>query len=462
VIAVIGGGMAGLSAAWEIVQRSTPGARVIVFEGDGRCGGKVRSGPFAEQEVDLGPDAFVARRPEAVLLCSELGLSEELVAPGARGAYVWARGRLRRLPDGLALGVPTRLGPLVRSGICSPAGLVGPARDLLRPPLGRRPAAEDSAVGPVVRHRLGAQVAARLADPLIGGIHAGTTETMSSAAVFPALLEADHRAGSLMRALRPPAPVGGPEAPVFLAPRLGMGRLVQGLTHALEERGVDIRRNTPVTEIGRQDRRWTVGDVTADGLVMAVPTPAAAGLLAPHDTSLAAGLDAVTYSSVTLITLLFAEIDVGRPLDGSGFLVPRGEGGAADPLLTACTWLSSKWPEHRRTGQVLMRVSVGRAGDIRHESLDDDELVRRCLAELGPMMGSLGSPTASLVTRWPLAFPQYTVGHRARVASMEAAAARLPVLALAGAAFHGVGIPACIGSGRRAAATVLDALAASS
>ncbi len=472
-VAVLGGGIAGLAAAWEL-STAEPPTQVIVFEGDARLGGKLRTEAFGgRHDVDLGPDAFVARRPEAVTLCSELGLTAELVTPGVRRAYVWARGRLRPLPAGLALGVPTRLGPLARSGICSPAGLVRPALDLLRPALGSGPgSAADRAVGDVVRRRLGREVATRLAGPLIGGIHAGTVEATSAAAVFPALLDADRRPGSLMRALRasiPPPPEVAPvegEAPVFRSLRGGMGRLADELAHGLERRGTELRRCSCVRGLGRvagsDGSKWTIrtaGDeVDVDGVVVALPAPAAAVLLRPHDGALADALDEVTYASVALVTLRLADDAVGRPLDGSGFLVPRGERNDPDHLITACTWLTSKWPELRRRGDVLLRASVGRDGDDRFESLDDDELVRRSVDELKVMMGVGGSPLDAVVTRWPQAFPQYRVGHLSRVAAVEDAAGRLPAIALAGAGLHGVGIPACIGSGRRAARTVLAAM----
>jgi oxygen-dependent protoporphyrinogen oxidase len=469
-VAVIGGGITGLAAAWELSEATGSGTRVIVFEGGPRFGGKIETETFGGREVDLGPDAFVARRPEALALCTELGLGPDLVAPGVRRAYVWARARLRPLPTGLALGVPTRLGPLIRSGICSPPGLARPALDLLRPALGRGQGTgrdSDETVGELVRRRLGREVTARLAAPLIGGIHAGDVDTMSAAAVFPALLEADGRPGSLMRALRAATPAPDPSAPVFLTVRGGLGRLVDELTRALERRGVELRAATPVAELGRvagaQGGRWVVhtagSDQEADGLVVAVPATPAAGLLRAHDPALAEALLGVTYATVSIITMRFADDVIGHRLDGSGFLVPAGNGQAGGPLVTACTWLTSKWPELRRPGDVLLRVSVGRQGDDRAASLDDGELVARCLAELGPMLGLHGGPLDTLVTRWPDAFPQYPVGHLTTVRAMEAAAARLPSLALAGAAFHGVGIPACIGSGRRAARAVAAAVA---
>jgi oxygen-dependent protoporphyrinogen oxidase len=490
-IAIVGGGIAGLAAAWELSDAVGPGTRVVVFESASRFGGKLRTGPFGGRDVDLGPDAFVARRPEALALCTELGLDPDLVAPGARRAYVWARGHLRPLPAGLALGVPTRFGPLARSGICSPVGLVRPALDLLRSAMGptrsSSPSDPDRAVGDIVRERLGREVTTRLAGPLVGGIHAGTVDTMSAAAVFPALLTADRRPGSLMRALRPTASPPGAgasaagaaegdagldgrgAAPVFLSLRGGLGRLVDRLTGALDERGVELRRDTAVLGIergGGGDRGWVIRadgeELDCDGIVVAVPSPTAAALLRPHDAALADSLEAVTYSSVALVTMRFGEGAVDHRLDGSGFLVPRGDRRHPDPLLTACTWLTSKWPELRRDGDVLLRVSVGRQGDNRYESLDDNELTARCVAELGVMMGPTGAPVETLVTRWPLAFPQYEVGHLARVASIESATARLASVALAGAALHGVGVPACIGSGRRAARAVLGGIGAAS
>ncbi|HUY21856.1 MAG TPA: protoporphyrinogen oxidase [Acidimicrobiales bacterium] len=493
---VVGGGIAGLSAAWALTS-AAPGLGVVVLESDDRLGGKLRTGEIGGRAVDLGPDAFLARRPEAVALCHEIGLGDELVAPGDRRAYVWSRRRLRALPAGLALGVPTRLGPLARSGILSPLGLGRAALDLLGwsvPGGGARRHGTDRSVADITRRRLGREVTARLVDPLVGGIHAGDTSVLSAAAVFPPLLEAAARGGSLMRALRgaatpaaPPGPggTGRPQddegddrPPVFLTVRGGLSRLVERLATALAARGVEIRTDAPVDRLELVARpvppdggpapagngtggRWAVhtphGTIAADAVVLATPAWATAGLLATVDPATAALLDAIAYADVTLVTLRFPAAAVAEPLDGTGFLVPA-DGGR---LVTACTWLTSKWPELRRTGDVLLRASVGRAGDDRAARMSDDDLVARIMDELGPVMGISERPTAIVVTRWPRSFPQYAVGHLERVAAIEAGVARLPALSLAGAALHGVGIPACIGSGRRAADAVLhaDALA---
>ena len=479
-VAVVGGGIAGLSAAWELAC-TAPRAHVVVLESDQRLGGKLRTAAIGGRAVDLGPDAFLARRPEAVELCRELGLGDELVAPGSRIAYVWARGRLRRLPGGLALGVPTRLGPLARSGIVSPLGVARAAVDLVAGPARReaRPG-PDRPVAEITRRRLGREVTARLVDPLIGGIHAGDTTKMSAAAVFPALLEAASAGGSLMRALRsspsssPPAAASGPvtggegEPPVFFAVRGGLARLVERMAEALRARGVDVRLQAPVGRLERRrhdpaptgsepEERWALhtpqGIVDADAVVIATPTARAAELLEPVSPTVATMLAAIDYADVTLITLRLPAHGVGNPLEGTGFLVPADAG----CLVTACTWLTSKWPELRRPGDVLLRASTGRFGDQRPAVLTDDEIVSRVLDELGPMLGLRSAPTEAVVTRWAGAFPQYAVGHVQRVTAIEDAVSRLPGAAVAGAAYHGVGIPACIASGRQAARAVLRA-----
>jgi oxygen-dependent protoporphyrinogen oxidase len=416
-----------------------------------------------------------------VALCRELALEDELVSPGSRVAYVWARAGLRRLPDGLALGVPTRLGPLARSGIVSPLGVGRAAVDLLRwsprPDTTAR-AMSDRTVAEITRRHLGHEVTARLVDPLVGGIHAGDTTQMSAAAVFPALLDAARRGGSLMRALRPaaPPPTGtgpGPgtaredETPVFHTVRGGLSRLVEALSQALVSRGVDIRLRTPVHRLERRapdgadassphdGARWALhgaaGTIDADAVVIAVPAAPAAALLDPVDHALATMVGSIAYADVTLVTLQMPEDAVGRSLDGTGFLVPAEAG----RLVTACTWLSSKWPQLHRPGDILLRASMGRFGDDRPARMSDDELVGRVLDDLGPMLGLRSGPTEAVVTRWPGAFPQYALGHTERVSSIEDAVARLPAVALAGAAYRGVGIPACIASGRTAARAVL-------
>ncbi|HTS14200.1 MAG TPA: protoporphyrinogen oxidase, partial [Candidatus Sulfotelmatobacter sp.] len=445
-VAVVGGGIAGLAAAWELV--AGPGARgdrIVVLEASDRLGGKIRTGEVAGRAVDLGPDAFLARRPEAVGLAREVGLGEELVAPALRRAYVWSRGRLRPLPDGLALGVPTRLGPVLRSGILSPAGIARAGLDLVALTPSARPgvrggAGGDRAIGDIVGKSLGHEVVDRFVDPLIGGINAGPVATMSAAAVYPPLLEAAARGGSLFRALRALAPAQAPAAaasgtaPVFLAPRHGVGALVEALAGALTDKGVELRCRRPVSALARHGPRWHVvgGDETleADCVVMAAPAPVAAALLAPTDGELGRLLHGIDYATVAVLTYAVPAGAVGRVLDGTGFLVPAVEGW----LTTACTWMTAKWAHLARSGEVVLRASVGRFGDDRAVTMTDDDLAARVWEELTPVLSLAGTPTDVVVTRWPGAFPQYAVGHLDLVARIDAAAATLGGLSLAGAA----------------------------
>jgi len=463
---VVGGGIAGLAAAWELSGR--PEVRtVVVLEADDRLGGKIRTAEVGGHVVDLGPDAFLARRPEAVALCREIGIADELTAPGSRRAYVWSRGKLRALPEGLALGIPTRIGPVLRSGILPFHGLARAGLDLIavspawrtrrsRPtsPAGATP---DRAIGDIVRSCLGPQVVDRFVDPLIGGIHAGPVDAMSAAAVYPPLLEAAARPGSLLRALRrvtPPA--GPPDAPVFLTPRAGLGRLTDALAAALGRRGVRLRTSSPVTALEHAGARWRLqigpgGLEEADVVVLATPAPVSARLLGPLDPETSVLLSTTEYASVAVLTFVVPASAVGRHLDGTGFLVPAVE----QWLTTACTWMSAKWPHLPTGGDVVIRASVGRFGDERAAALGDDDLLSAVWAELAPVLRITGTPAAALVTRWHDAFPQYAVGHLERVAAVERGVDALGAIALAGAAYRGVGIPACIASGRRAARRVL-------
>jgi protoporphyrinogen/coproporphyrinogen III oxidase len=491
VIAVIGGGMAGLAAAWELSQHVGDGsgkdAEIVVLEAGGRPGGKVDATEFCGRTVDVAADAFLARRPEATRLCTELGLVENLVAPGTSGAALWTRGRLRMMPAGMNLGVPTRWWPLARAGILSPAGAVRAAADLFHPHRAEPGATGDRAVGEVVRDRLGHEVVERLVDPLVGGIHAGGVDDLSAETTFPALLTAERQSGSLMRRMRLPAPPtgdGSTPAPVFWSLEGSTARLPAELAAALATRGVAIRTGVAVERLERATghgpghRTWVLtlaGDTGAvtgaagpsdsartlevDGMVLAVPAGQASGLLAGHAPRAAAILGDIQYSSVSVVTLSIPSAAIGSELVGTGFLVPRTSlVDGRSPLVTGCTYLTRKWPGLARPGDELIRLSLGRYGDDRPDSLDDDELTATAFGELTCILDIAGPPRASLVTRWDGAFPQYTPGHLERVEQVEQSVAELPGIGVAGSTYRGVGIPAVIGSGRHAARAVLRSL----
>ncbi len=486
-VAVVGGGISGLAAAWELTGGAVgpeAGAtgegdptQVMVLESSPRLGGALHSVPFGGRMIDTGPDAFLGRRPEALTLCHEIGLEDALVPIARGGAGVWARGKVRPLPEGLALGIPIRFWPVARSGILGRRGNVALVRDVVAPRPNARGPIGDRAIGPLVSRKLGRRVTDRLVDPLIGGIHAGSVDDMSAAATYPPLLAASEKRGGLMRALRSeiPTPSENPP-PAFWAIEGGMSVLIEGLRAALVARGVEFRCNAPVDRLERlepkagRSARWSVRtsgpdageneqgqSSEVDAVVLAVPAPVAARLLRPHDDESAGLLANIAYATVNLVTFRLRADAVPSPLAGTGFLVPRHSPAARGQeswAVTACTYLSQKWPHVATEGDVLLRASVGRFGDVRPDAWSDEELADRAWRELGLLIGPLGDPLESMVARWPGAFPQYRVHHLMRTAGIEAAVARLGGIAVAGAAYRGVGIPACIASGRTAARAV--------
>lgn len=457
-IAVIGGGVAGLAAALDLHEA---GHQVHLIEASDRFGGKVQTSPFAGVALDRGPDSVLARVPFAVDLFRRLGLDDEMVPQPPASAYIYSRGELRRIPDGNVLGVPTDLEALEASGVVSPEAVARAADDLTNPD--DRPEGDES-VGSLIRRRLGDEILERLVDPLLGGINAGDSDRLSLVAGAPQIAAAARGdEASLIKALRaqraaaPAPPPGEAPAPVFYTLRSGLGRLVEALLDRLE--GVDQRLNSPVAALtpstGETPDRWTVHlpdeTLTVDGVVIAAPAFVAADLLASTAPDAARMLADIDYSSVALLALAFPDAAAGRPLDSSGYLVPRVEG----LLLTAASWSSSKWPHLALPGRFLVRASAGRFGDDRAMQMDDDTLLAAILDDLHTTMGIQGPPDEVRITRWDRSFPQYTPGHLERVAAIESALAHsAPGVALAGAAYRGVGIPACINSGRLAAAAV--------
>ncbi len=448
-VAVVGGGITGLATAWFLRE-----VDVVLLEAGDRLGGKIATAQMAGVPVERGPDTFLARVPEATDLCRAVGLGDALVPPATGKAYVWTRGRLRPLPDGQVLGVPTAAGPLLRSGVVSPGGMARAALDLVLP---RRPLGPDPSVADVVGSRLGGEVLDRLVDPLVGGIHAGRSDRLSLAATAPPLAAAAASSRSLVLGLRPQREAAAADdGPVFLGVAGGLERLIARLREELAT--VDVRTGAVVRSIQADGDGWRLSgtEVRADAVVVTTPAFAAAELVRDVCPAAATELDAVGYASVAVTTLGYRPSALRRDLDGSGFLVPRVDG----RLMTACTWSTSKWPELQRGGLVLLRPSAGRFGDERAFELDDGELVERLHGELAEAVGVTEAPVESLVTRWLRGFPQYEPGHTARVGRIEAAlASAMPGVVVAGAAYRGLGIAACVRQAQEGAAAVLAGLA---
>ncbi|MCU1453481.1 MAG: Protoporphyrinogen oxidase [Acidimicrobiales bacterium] len=455
-VVVAGGGITGLAAAYRLTLR---GAAVTLVEPGAELGGKLRTSVFAGRPVDEGADAFLLRVPWALQLCRDLQIDDELISPAERSAFVATDGGLRRLPAGQVLGVPTDLDALAASGIVSATGVARAAEDLERPADPADPAlvGADVAIAPYLRRRLGDEVFDRLVDPLVGGINAGDTERLSLAAVV-AQIDAAARSGdpSLIRSCRAQREVAAvdPAAPIFAAPLGGMGRFIDALTGLLPELDVRLgRRVAAVAPAGPSGVEVVLDDgraLAVDGVVLACPAAAAAAAVARLAPDAAALLAAIEYASVSLVTLGFARADVAHALDGSGLLVPRDQ----HRLLTACSFATSKWAQLRDPDRddVILRASAGRHGDDRQLGLDDRDLVARLLDDLDAVLGLHGAPTEVRVNRWPASFPQYAPDHLDRVDRIDAALrAATPRVVLAGAAYRGLGVPACIRQGLEAA-----------
>jgi oxygen-dependent protoporphyrinogen oxidase len=431
---VVGGGISGLAAAWEL---AACGTEVTVFEA-GRLGGCLLTEDLAGVPVDLGPDAFLTRLPAAVELCREVGLGGELEPPSAGTAQVWVGGRLHPFPDGLLLGVPRRLGALATSGVLSPLGVARAGLDLVLP---ATPPGDGATVRSVVAARFGAEVADRLVAPLVGSIYAGDIARLGAAETIPQVVSAGRSSRSLLRALRrlPPPPPG----PAFLRPRGGLGRLVEALAgrlRAREVRFVQARVDGPVRSVGG---RFEVAAEIYDAVVVAVPAPVAASLLGGDSGQ------ALSRVPVASVALLVAVVEGFEPPAGlNGFVVAPGEG----RLVTACSYGSNKWPEWRAAGPAVIRISAGRDGDERAATWSLDRLAERMLAEVEEALGRRLGVTASRLVRWSGAFPQYRPGHSELIRVVQEDLARhRPGLAVAGSVVGGVGIPACVTTARRAA-----------
>ncbi|MEN3586124.1 protoporphyrinogen oxidase [Streptomyces sp. ZYX-F-203] len=454
-VVVVGAGIAGLAAAHRLLGR---GFGVTVLEASDRVGGKLWPGEVAGARVDLGAESMLARRPEAVDLAREAGLADRLGPPATATAALWTRGALRPLPQGHVMGVPGRGSAL--AGVLSAEGVARAGRE---PELPGTEVGEDVAVGTYVAARLGREVVDRLVEPLLGGVYAGDAYRLSLRSAIPALYEAARAGGSLTEAvsrIRTRAAAGPAGGPVFMGLAGGVGTLPAAVAEAVRARGGRVRTGTAVTALRRgAGGGWSViaggAELRADSVVLAVPAPAAAALLRQEAPGAAAELAAVEYASMALITLVYRRTDATALPEGSGFLVPPVDG----RTIKASTFASQKWGwiAEENPDLVVVRTSVGRHGETEILGRDDAALVDVSRHDLREATGLAASPVATRVTRWDDGLPQYPVGHHARVARIREHVARLPGLAVCGAAFDGVGIPATIASAYAAVETLGEA-----
>ena len=471
-VAVVGAGIAGLTAARALAAE---GARVTVLEASSSVGGQLDEVEIAGHRVDVGAESVFTAAPGPLELIEELGLGDRLVAANEATTWIWTERGLRPLPAGFTPAGPTRLRPVLGARVLSPAGLLRAGLEPLMPAAGRDEG--DIAVGEYLQRRFGREVVDRLVDPLLGGLHAGDVRRLSLRAATPQLAALAGRHRSLLLRRRPPARTG----PAFVTLADGMASLPRRLAAALDDGPVDgghgadggaggdsgnveVVLDAPVTGLRRTGARTRVTtadgrDLSFDAVVLAVPAKRAAGLLEHASPAAAAALGELRAASVAVAVLAYpvAAADTPAIAQGTGMLVPSRRG----RLLKAATFLSTKWPHHAAatTGQVLVRASAGRADDGRASYLDDDALVERLHAELCEATGLTLEPTDVVVRRWPATMPQLEVGHHDRMERIRGALARdLPGATVAGAAYAGPGLSACLRSADGAAAQIFDHL----
>ena len=458
VVAIIGAGIAGLAAAFFL--RDEP-VRVVVLEGSPQLGGKLSVAEVAGYRVDVGAEALLARRPEGTGLIRAAGLDGDLVSPGTTAARIWSRGAMHRLPARQFMGVPADLWELAQTGLLSAEGQ---ARASQEPELPATHRDGDVPVASYVAARFGQEVVDRLVDPLLGGVYAGRSEELSFDATLPALAEAartrvslTEAAASLLPAPKPAGAANGAARPaVFTTLAGGLGLLPDAA----------VRTSAMVRELARTERGWrlTIGSahapeyLDADAVIVAVPGRPASRLLdgVPGAAPAAAALDEIAYASMAIITFAYPRAAFPQPPEGSGYLVPAVDG---HPV-KAVTFSSAKWPhlQAQAPDVVIARCSVGRIGEEGLLQRDDEDLAAVAAADLAAATGVRGAPSDTRVTRWGGALPQYTVGHRDRVAAIRASVASQPGLAVCGAAYDGVGIPACIATAQEAVTQLLASL----
>lgn len=477
---IIGGGLAGLSAAFWLTERAKEAGqrlsplRLAVMEKERRLGGKIWTHRQAGLVLERGPDSFLARKKAMIELSRRLGLIERLVptGPEGRGAYILFQGRLHTIPEGMSTGIPTQLMPLVKTQLLSWSGKIRALGDLLIP----RGPKNDESLGSFLNRRFGREVKERIAEPLLAGIYAGDTDALSIMATFPQFKELEWRYRSLLLAMiqtkrasrrltSPPSVSNASEAAgqtlpshlkgsTFLSFQGGLYTLIEALHETLLLRGVDVFTGRGARLIRRSGDHYIIEDdtgqtLTARTVVLAAPAFVADALI--RDETLRPFFQAVQYASVANALLCYDSEPEPRPLPGSGFVVAPTE----RKLMRAATWTSRKWPHTTPSGKFLVRLYAGGVKAEHALEMDDETLMKRLTKEMLGVVGGWPHPQSVLLTRWHQAMPQYAVGHLERMAQLKAMLkSHYPGLVVAGSAYDGVGLPDVAESGAQAAHTI--------
>ena len=455
-IAIIGGGISGLSAAFYLERLRQDGVsfEYILYESSNRFGGSMFSEHVDGCVVEAGPDSFLSEKPWAQTLARDIGLEDQLIGSNdaQRKTYILVNGKLVVIPDGLMFMVPTKLLPTVFTPLFSWGTKLRMAAEWLHPP---RRAKQDETVAALVKRHYGPEMVDRLADPLLSGVYGGEAANLSVRAVLPRFADMEARHGSLGRAMiaarkkMPAAIRAAKPLPLFTSMKTGMQQMIDGIL-ARVNRGV-LRTSTPVQELKYRDGVWQVtangATETYDAIIIAVPAPAASSLLRASQPELANELGGIAYSSSVTVTLGYGKDVLDALPPGFGFLVPRTEG----RRMLACTFVHTKFPHRAPPDRALLRVFLGGSRDEEILSVPDDKIVELVRAELRQILGLSAEPRFWRVYKWKGAMAQYSVGHLERLERIEHLRRSLPGLTLAGNAYRGIGVPDCVLSGKKAA-----------
>jgi oxygen-dependent protoporphyrinogen oxidase len=449
VIAIIGGGIAGLAAAYELAQRQTP---FVLLEASDRLGGLIFTEHIGGYTIECGADSMLAQKPSAIALCEELGLASRLMpTTPPRTAYVHARDRLFPIPSPSVMGIPT-----TPEGIAGYALLPEPVRQTLADRIASDiPGAQgDESVADFFRRRFGPETVSLIAEPLLGGIHAGNVELLSIAAVAPRLAAADARSGGLRRILSDATAASLGDG-LFRSLPQGMGELVSAVIDRLPKHSIRLR--TEAVGLERIGSDWIVrtrdDTIPAAGVIMAAPAYAAAEMLGQAAPAIAAICAEMPYVSTASVALSWPRSAVSHPLDGSGFVVARQH---SRLRITACSWVTSKWAGRAPDGMILLRAFLGGAPDPDVVTLQDDELIEIASRDIASVLQVERLLALARVHRWIRAGAQHNVGHLARMTRLEGLLTESPGLFVAGSGFRAIGVPDCIADGRAAASAASD------
>lgn len=444
-IIIIGAGITGLSAAYELAVRGAP---FVLLESSSRPGGLIHTERIDGFTIDAGAESMLVQKPAALALCEELGLSARLMpARPPRTAFVAREGRLYPLPSPSVLGIPTTLGGLAKYALLDWRARARVAIEPWVPARGAR----DESVASFFRRRFGSATVGLIAEPLLAGIHAGDVEQLSMPSLFPRFAAAEQKPGGILRGLSSPGSTDG----LFRALRGGMSELVEAMARTLPAGA--MRLATPVGALERTPAGWTVTagghQLDAAGVIVAAPAHVASALLRSVDDGASRICATVPYVSTATVALGWNREDVAHPLAGSGFVVARRHNRLR---ITACTWVSSKWEDRAPAGKVLLRAFVGSVHDPHAADLGDGELIDIARRDLSTTLGISAPPLMARAFRWHNAGAQHNVGHLARMAGLAARLRSLPGLFVAGSGFDSIGIPDCVTTGRRVAAAAHD------